>query len=263
MNLLRDIGDAANDADDPLGERLGGERPSNVRQITSRSRVEKQCDASEAIDRILPELEKLFKYLQVYMNERNYLIMRLSSELNSLIGRRENLRKIVSSATFTVPVLKTQYVTAKGKNNQPLLEVNEKAVELCERHLSLLKMPISCHIKRVEDFKQFDSLGSTLTAMATIMRAIDQYVAYAQADFDRSNGVNVQLEKKKTVSTMPLQAFRTNNRRVNNLEQVWRDAYLRSVMTQHEPACRARIPDGMPLWEMFHAWCEPWEELCR
>ncbi len=260
MNLLRDIRDAAND-DDPLGERVGGERPSNVREITSRSRIEKQCDASEAIDRILPELEKLFKYLQVYMNERNYLIMRLSSELNSLIGRRDNLRKIVSSATFTVPVLKTQYVTAKGKSNQPHLDVTQKAVNLCEYRLGLLKMPISRHIKRVEDFKQFDSLVSTLTAMATIMRAIDQYVGYAQADFDRSNAGNVQPEKKKTVSTMPLQAFRTNNRRINSPEQVWNAAYLRSVIVDHEPACRARIPDGMPLWEMFHAWCESWEQV--
>lgn len=255
MNLLHGAGiDAAND--DPLGE---GERRSNVRQITSRSRVEKQCNASEAIDRILPELEKLFMHLQVYMNERNYLIMRLSSELDSLIGRRDNLRKIVSSATFTVPVLKTQYVTAKGKSNQPYLDVTQKAVDLCQQRLDLLKMPISRHIKRIEDFKQFDSLVSTLAAMATIMGAIDQYVGYAQADFDRSNAGNVQPVKKKTVSTMPLQAFRTNNRRVNKLEQVWSDAYLRSVMTQHEPACRARIPDGMPLWEMFHAWCEPWE----
>jgi hypothetical protein len=257
VNLLRgaDI-DAAND-DDPLG----GERLSNVRQITSRARLANQCDAAEAIDKILPELEKLFQYLQVYMNERNYLIMRLSSELNSLIGRRNNLRRIVSSATFTVPVLKIQYVTTKGKSSQPQLDVTESAVELCERQLGLLKMPVSCHIKRIDDFKQFDSLVPTLTAMATIMQVIDQYVGYAQADFDRSNTGQVPAVRKKIVSPMPLQEFRKNIRRVNSLEQVWNAAYLRSVMADYEPDCRTRIPEEMPLWDMFRAWCEPWDQI--
>lgn len=262
MDLQREmlIEDSSNDDDCPLSV---DQRRSEIREITHRPRIEHPSDVSEAIDEILLELQKLFEVLQMYMNERHSLLMSLSFELTSLRERRDNLRKIVNAATFNFPLLKTQFVTSKGKSNQSNLDASEKIVNVYERLLGLLKMPIGAHIRMINDLKKFEQIASLvpgLEAMALIIARADQLISLSQAYFDGVNKGKVLAELKKKGVVVPLQGFRNCTRRVNNLQQVWNDAYIRSVIAEHEPECRKSVQEGMPVWEMFHAWYEPWEE---
>lgn len=250
---LRDDDDA--EPDDPLGA-----RHSVVRLLApeGHNRIDK---VSEALDNIVLELQDLFKILLPYMVERHHLIRDLSRYFGELTLTRTRLRSMVETGTYSL--LGFTYVTKGAKTGNDRLISTEEAFKVHESLLNLLKAPIRLHIankKHLKQYPQFSHLAEQLDLMAAIVAKINVHVHTAQVDFDRMHPINTTARVKQKGVVIPLVDFKKRGRRVNSMEQVWHDAYLRSVMAMHEPECRRHISEDTPMWSIYDAWTDPWQE---
>lgn len=239
---------------------LGGGRHSVVRLLTPEGhhRVDK---VTEALDNIVLELQDLFKILLPYMNERHDLIRSLSRQHENLMLTRTRLRRVIEAGTYSF--FGFTYATNSAKTGHARLSPTEEAFQVHEALLNFLKAPIRTHIAKKEHLKQyqqFSHLAEGLDRMAAIIAKINLHVHAAQVDFDRMHPINTTTRVKRKGVVIPLADFKKRGRRVNSMEQVWHDAYLRSVMAMHEPDCRRDISEDTPIWSMYDAWTDPWHE---
>lgn len=255
------VREAVDGSEDPLG---GNARTSVIRLVTEGG-VHHINRVAESLDSIVLELHALFGILNAYMIARNDFIRDLSHEVKLLKSSRAQLHRVVDSGTYSL-LFGRKYVTAKAKAGQVNLDSTEADYNAQQSLLSLLKLPIRAHVSNSDILKQYPAcahLLGELDKMAAIIVRINQYIAVAQADFDRVHPVNDGLRAKSKGIVIPLAAFKRRLRRVYNLEQVWEEAFLRPVMAMHEPQCRRDVPEGMPLWDIYEAWAKPWENSRR
>ncbi len=254
------FGEVAGNADE--GSDLRSDRLSEIRKIIGRTEPDDVGVLSETIEFILLEIEKLFKILPVYMDQRHAMLVALGTEFAVLKDTRTGLRKSAESGTFSI--FKFKYTTAKAKVALEQLDASDRIFNDREYLLKLLKAPIAQHVKNAQalkQFQEFNHLAPLLDAIATLVIGINQRIGEAQAIFDKVAGDESLFEERKKGRVVPLQDFRNLQRRINSLDEVWADAYLRPVLFVDTPMCRQRVPEGAQLWEMFHAWSERWEEL--